>query len=393
MLAILLFIALACWCWRGTGPYFLRWPLVVIVVALTSGHPVIAFFGEGFEALAGPLLTLLIMMLGLWIMLGGCLAAPDAGITTTTLMVAMEGGGVMTVGKHMSALACRCPICGRLATANEACPACGGTLVAPSQQVIASVAVAERPTFEVSRISAPLMRSEALAARVRQPVTDFRDNPFALFRGAEVSGRVIILRQAPQEPMDFDPWRWVAIPAWGLLLLIMPLAGAIIAWQSYGLVSAVGVAVVSLIVLRFVFSDRLLQSWHLTAALNGRHIVEPMPVLMVRLRQWDEREVQLRLKGQLDNGTIMEGDRIRASGRWRSGVFRVRYVFCERTGAQIVPRQPNAFLLACVGVGLLIFASLWLLFSGWPWVAEQFHHFRSSMPAGIPHQPVFNLSP
>ncbi len=219
------------------------------------------------------------------------------------------------------------------------------------------------------------------------------DDPWALFRGSEISGRVIIIRQAPHEPMDFDPWRWVAIPVWGLLLLITPVAGAIIAWHAAGFLAALGVAAVSLLVLRFIFSDRLLQSWHLTSALNGRHIVEPMPVLMVRLRQWDEREIQLRLKGQLVGGTLMEGDRIRAAGVWRVGVFRVRRISCERTGAEIVPRQPNAFRLAVVGACVLLVVGLWLWLAGLPWVTGQVNGFRSSFSRQIQSRPTIEFTP
>jgi hypothetical protein len=212
-------------------------------------------------------------------------------------------------------------------------------------------------------------------ARARGPILD---DSWLGFAKAETSGRVIIARQAPHEPMDFDPWRWVAIPAWGLLLLISPVAISIIVWWAYGFVAALAVGFVLLSVLRYVFSDRLLQTWHLTAALNGRHIVEPMPVLMLRVRQWNEREIQLRVKGQLDGGTLLEGDRIRATGRWRSGVFRVRQVYCERTGAEIIPHQPNAFLLAVSGTVLLLLTCLWLWLAAYPWVMARFDEARSS---------------
>jgi hypothetical protein len=196
--------------------------------------------------------------------------------------------------------------------------------------------------------------------------------------GSETSGRVIIARQAPHEPMDFDPWRWVAIPVWGLLLLVSPAAISVIVWWVYGFIPALGVGFVLLVILRYVFSDRLLQTWHLTAALNGRHIVEPMPVLMLRLRQRDGHEVQLRVKGQLDGGTLLEGDRIRATGRWRSGVFRVSSVVCERTGAIISPRQPNALILAVIGSLLLLLTCLWLWLAAYPWVMARFDEARSS---------------
>ena len=301
----------------------------------------------------------------------------------------------MTAGNRPTAVDTRCPTCGRRAVTGGVCSACGFAATVTREEIIpaAPATLANRGNFEVSLNTGQAARSVSAAAPVTRPRVDLLDDPLAIFRGSEVSGRVIILRQAPHEPMDFDPWRWVAIPAWGLLLLLTPVAGSIIAWQAAGLPAALGVAVVSLLVLRYIFSDRLLQSWHLTSALNGRHIVEPMPVLMVRLRQWDEREVQLRLKGQLAGGTLMEGDRIRATGRWRSGVFRVRNAFCERTGAAITPQQPCAFVLAVTGVGLLIIACLWLQFWGIPWVSERFHGFRNSIPEPISLPPTIQFTP
>jgi hypothetical protein len=202
--------------------------------------------------------------------------------------------------------------------------------------------------------------------------------------GDQTSGRVIIVRQAPHEPMDFDIWRWVAIPVWGLLLLSAPISIAIIVWQFFGLLPALGVAGLSLIVFRFIFSDRLLQSWYLTAALNGRHIVEPMPVLMARLRHADGREIQLRLKGHLRGGTLMEGDRVSVRGVWKRGSFQVGSLSCERTGASIEPIQPNARTLAVIGLALILFECAWLVFVGVPWITTQYDQMRRKIESSIP---------
>lgn len=200
-----------------------------------------------------------------------------------------------------------------------------------------------------------------------------------------VRGRVLIVRQGASEPMDFDLWRWVAIPVWGIVLIISPLAGAIQVWHSVGFLPALGVAACSLLVLRFIFSDRLLQSWHLTAAMNGRHIVEPMPVTMVRLRQADGREVQLRLKGQIAGGSLIEGDRVAAYGGWRSGVLHVRQIECERTGATIIPRQPCARELALMGIVVLVGICAWVYFAEIPWITGQFRSFRNTVENQVHH--------
>ncbi|HEX7516639.1 MAG TPA: hypothetical protein VF345_05070, partial [Chthoniobacterales bacterium] len=97
----------------------------------------------------------------------------------------------------------------------------------------------------------------------RQPITSGRvigsRSPLA------VRGRVLVVRQGSNEPMDFDPWRWVAIPVWGLVLLTSPLAVAIAIWQSAGFLVALAVAVCLVLLLRFLSSNRLFQSWQFTA--------------------------------------------------------------------------------------------------------------------------------
>lgn len=286
----------------------------------------------------------------------------------------------------------RCPTCGRSAMSGGTCSACGFIVLRQQQVIVASApfSLVSTRSFELSPTAGSQQSLATSATSTRQGT---RNDPWLGFAGSETSGRVIIARQAPHEPMDFDPWRWVAIPVWGLLLLASPVAISVIVWWAYGFVAALGVGFVLLVILRYVFSDRLLQSWHLTAALNGRHIVEPMPVLMLRLRQWDGREVQLRVKGQLHGGTLLEGDRIRATGRWRSGVFRVRNVFCERTGAVVTPHQPNAFVLAVIGSVLLLLTSLWLWLAAYPWAMARLDEARSSWSHQITLPPSIEITP
>lgn len=289
----------------------------------------------------------------------------------------------------------RCGRCGRRSMENGRCGACGHAEELPGRSEI--VAPAASALDRIARSRAELLRpfagpdqlgSPAPVYPLRTPMAVAPRTGSKLFRCSEVRGRVLIVASAPQEPMDFDPWRWVAIPAWGLLLLAGTMAAAIMVWQAAGFLPALGFAVVSFIVVRYIFSDRLLQTWHFTAALNGRHVVEPMPVVMLRLRQGDDREIQLRLKGHLSGGSVMEGDRVRAVGRWRRGVFHVRILACERTGATVTPRQPKAFGLAMTGSGILLAVALWLYSAGVPWALDQARGAGTSLRNRIPDVPV-----
>ena len=76
MLAIPLSIALACWCWFGRGPHFLRWPALLMVVVFTSGHPLAVMLGPQIEQLAPPLLALLVAGFGVSIILRGLFGHP-----------------------------------------------------------------------------------------------------------------------------------------------------------------------------------------------------------------------------------------------------------------------------------------------------------------------------
>jgi len=70
-LGLLLVIGLCCWCWLGRGPRVLGWPLVVILVLMTSGHWAGGIVSAYVGALAKPVLTLLIVVAGLMIILRG----------------------------------------------------------------------------------------------------------------------------------------------------------------------------------------------------------------------------------------------------------------------------------------------------------------------------------
>ena len=290
----------------------------------------------------------------------------------------------MTTGNPLTAT--RCGTCGRNAVRGGACASCGTRIVPPVREMLPQVDVPiVRPVLTPAVFQAAPLARHSPALPPPSPLARVTGQSLERWLlGDETSGRIIIIRQAPHEPMDFDIWRWVAIPVWGLLLLSAPLVIAIIVWQSVGVLPALGVAGLTLIVFRFIFSDRLLQSWHLTAAFNGRHIVEPMPVLMARLRHADGRELQLRLKGHLRGGTPMEGDRVRVRGTWRRGAFQVSSLACDRTGASTTPLQPNAQRLAVAGLGLLVFECLWLTFVGIPWVTTRFDHMQRELKRSVP---------
>jgi hypothetical protein len=277
-------------------------------------------------------------------------------------------------GENQIERAQRCGRCGRRSVSDGACSACG------ERAAVGTISGSERRhRFQSFDSRSSIVPRTAITTTTLQPLSVYAvpRQPVITGHGSgRVRGRVIVVKTSANEPMDFDPWRWIAIPTWGFIILISPIVGAIIAWQSVGFLGAAGVTLTTFFVLRFMFSNRLLQSWYFVAALNGRNVVELIPVVMIRLRQVDDGEIQLRLKGQVYGGTVIEGDRISAAGKWSRGVFCVQQISCERTGATIIPKQPTARSWAIAGMCVLVSAGLWLHFVGAPWVAQQARLFQ-----------------
>lgn len=286
-----------------------------------------------------------------------------------------------TANPSATAVALRCPSCGRRSVTEGHCTACGkgSSLPRPELMIAAPREPAVFHPFAPAHFPQSLDSPTEATPPDRRPTAVHDLEWIPKFGREDVRGRVVIVRQGVNEPMDFDLWRWIAIPTWGIALLLAPLVIAIFVWQSFGILAAAGVALCSIFMLRFIFSDRLLQSWHLTAALNGRHVVETMPVTMIRLRLQDSRELQIRIKGQVSGGMVIEGDRVAVTGSLRSGVLHARRIHCERTGATIVPHQPCAQRLALAGLCVLLIMAVWLILAGVPWLADQAQSFRASV--------------
>lgn len=277
----------------------------------------------------------------------------------------MTGGNLMS---QVTETALRCPICGRKSVSASYCSACGAEVSAPlTERAQGGV---QAPQSGGGILMAPSWQRGIVA----QPRTVLR--PAHHQNGGEVSGRVLIASAPVNEPADPDHWRWLAVPAWGLMLLITPVVAGIIVWRTAGLLAAAVVVIVCVAVLRFIFTNHLLTSWQFVAALRGQHIVEAVPNVTIRLRTDGDREVQLRLKGRLSGGSLVEGDRIRAAGHWRAGIFHVRRLHDARTGAVIVPIQPNSMVAALSGSTILILTVLWLHIAGVPWVLAKLDRVR-----------------
>lgn len=276
----------------------------------------------------------------------------------------------------------RCSHCGRPSASLEVCPSCGNTL---AKTTVAAETQSNVPAQRQDSASSPLQQPGSAAVSVLYGTSvppNTLDLPNETLRNS-VSGRVLLALQEPTQPADFDIWRWIAVPAWGLILFLLPPTVVLAVWQSAGLMAALVVGTVFFFLMRFIFSGHLLQSWELISALHGRHVVEPMPVTMLRVRTAGDHEVQVRLKGHLRGGSTTVGDRVIAEGFWRHRVLHAARLRCERTGAFIFPIQPCALRSAVSGSIILTTMVFWLAVAGIPWVQAQYSTFTNTVQSHV----------
>jgi hypothetical protein len=125
----------------------------------------------------------------------------------------------------------RCGNCGRKAVNNDRCGACGhqhkpasGTSTLASNDAIA-------PLSSLGGL-APVLRlkpTRSITPKVVGPVSSAMAIRHKNGRNDQVEGRVVIVQQRIVEPPDPDLWKWVAIPAWGLVLFLAPVLAALAA--------------------------------------------------------------------------------------------------------------------------------------------------------------------
>lgn len=255
----------------------------------------------------------------------------------------------------------RCPECGRLSANHFVCGACGHELAGqPAEATITVSPSLTDPQATEFPLTGGIQYLPELTTRSLSFPTISRPGP--------ISGRVLMVMPAAPEPIDPDPWKWIAVPLWCGLLLASPFLGGLFALQAGGWLAAGVVFLVLASLVRVLFSSHLFWSWQTVAALRGRHLVEMMPVVTLRLRVGEDEEVQLRLKGHTEGGAVSAGDRVEATGKWRSGVLRVRELRCLRTGATLRPVQPSAFPWAIAGLVILGLTFVWVRWSFIPWL-------------------------
>ncbi|MFD4715222.1 hypothetical protein ACFWN5_36920 [Streptomyces sp. NPDC058430] len=103
---------------------------------------------------------------------------------------------------------------------------------------------------------------------------------------------------------------------------------------------------------------------------RGRHTTDKF-VMNFRVEQRDDAAnrvtlVPVEMRGYRVDGSVAEGDRVRARGRMRSGTLRVRKLHNLTTGADVSVKRKKRigcavfiFLLVCLAVAGIVVWRLW----------------------------------
>ncbi|MCX6925397.1 MAG: hypothetical protein NT154_19635 [Verrucomicrobia bacterium] len=176
-----------------------------------------------------------------------------------------------------------------------------------------------------------------------------------------MNGHVIIAEPAYQERADFDWYRLFTRILWFSLLVVSPiiiLRGLLV---QFGALPALLAFIGVLFLLRFLTPTNLFMLLQLSWLLNpaGRREAELVPVRYFRVRQEDDSEVLVRMKGIVAHGNISQDDRVSLWGNWRRGNFQAQRGFNHRTESWVELRPSYSRLSFAVTVLLIVTLFCW----------------------------------
>jgi hypothetical protein len=156
-------------------------------------------------------------------------------------------------------------------------------------------------------------------------------------RDGDLIGRVIMMEPPHQEKPDFDWCKFVTKLLWFLLLAAFPFLLLHAVLVKLGALPALLAVAAMIYLLRFITPSNLLSMLYLNAALNPlrRRETELVPVRYLRIRDDDEVEWMVRVKGNFEHGNLSTDDLVSLWGRWRGGTLFVRRGYNHRTRSRI----------------------------------------------------------
>lgn len=173
----------------------------------------------------------------------------------------------------------------------------------------------------------------------------------------DLVGRVILVEPPYQERPDFDWFQLFTKILWLMLLVASPFL------LLYGLLVFGGVlpAILALLAMgylvRFLKPANLLPLLHLHAILSPsrRSEIETVPVRNLRVRDDDDVEWMVRMKGQITLGNVATDDLVSLWGRWRGGTLSVTHGYNHRTRSDIQVEQSGSWLGFALTLAFILF--------------------------------------
>ncbi len=242
----------------------------------------------------------------------------------------------------------RCPECGlNNPSSVSSCEACGTML-----PLFAETGCPDTParTFGSEGSATPPLdniqpwpwdvssNSVSSIAKPRHPPVPAAPQPKAdAIPKSDLTGRVIMMESPHQEKPDFDWYKFFTKLMWFLLLVASPFLLLHAVLVKLGALPVLLAVAGMIYLLRFITPSNLLSMLYLNAALNPlrRQEREMVPVRYFRVRDDDEVESMVRVKGDFRLGNISTDDLVSLWGRWRGGTLFVTRGYNHRTRSRI----------------------------------------------------------
>ena len=178
---------------------------------------------------------------------------------------------------------------------------------------------------------------------------------------AQLSGRVIAAEPVGHEQPDFDWCKLVTRLLWFLLLVVSPFILIRTVLVHLGALPVIVAVVGFVFLLRFITPSNIFSLIQLNMLLNPlrRTEAEQVSVRYFRVRDDQEREWVVRMKGQVNGGNIATDDLISAWGRWGSGTLSLSRAYNHRTQSYVFVRSSQSWIMLMVTMGVFLFLGIY----------------------------------
>jgi hypothetical protein len=186
-------------------------------------------------------------------------------------------------------------------------------------------------------------------------------NPKTPSLQGDLVGRVILMEAPYQERPDFDWCKFFTKALWFLLLVASPILVLQVVLTKLGALPVILAVVGVFVLLRFVTPSNLFALWRIYSVMSPikRQDQEMVPVRYLRVRDDNEDEWTVRMKGNTCLGNVSTDDLVSLWGYWRGGTLFVKRGYNHRTRSQIEFQNSYSWIGLVVTIGVILFLFGW----------------------------------